>query len=183
MDERNISRGGLIAGGFIAILFGVLLLSMPSVTLLTLVTLFAIFAVVYGLGMIVSAITREQGENGRMPLIVGGMLSVLAGIVAFVWPQVSLLILLYIIAFRAIIVGVTEIYASYQIRKGAKNEMLLGVVGVVNILLGVFLLFSPAIGYYVLLFVLGWYAVLVGIAYVIEGFMLPSSRGHSATAH
>jgi len=81
--------------GFLAVLFGLIALFLPGMTLTVLVLVFGAYALVDGLFAVVSGI-RGSGGSRRWVLIVEGVLGVLAGIVALVWPGITALVLLYV---------------------------------------------------------------------------------------
>jgi uncharacterized membrane protein HdeD (DUF308 family) len=75
--------------GIIGILFGVVVLSVsPAITLLVLVYLFGAYAFVGGIVAAALAL-RYTKEQGWALLLVEGILGILAGIVAFVWPGIT----------------------------------------------------------------------------------------------
>lgn len=97
-------------------------------------------------------------------LIVEGVVGVLAGIVAFTWPGITALILLYIVAFRAIFGGVVGVAAAIALRREMEGEWILILVGAVSIFFGILLAVLPTVGILSLVWLVGAYAVVVGIA-------------------
>jgi uncharacterized membrane protein HdeD (DUF308 family) len=79
-----------------------------------------------------------------------------------------------VIAARAIVGGVLEIVAAVRLRRMITNELFLGLAGLASIAFGVLLVFAPAIGALALVFWLGAYALVFGIALVLLGFRLKS---------
>ncbi len=73
------------------------------------------------------------------------------------------LVLLYIIAFWAIVAGVFQIVAAIRFRKEIQNEWLHGLSGLVSLLFGLMLLIQPGAGALALVWVIGIYAVFFGI--------------------
>lgn len=115
---------------------------------------------------------------GRRPggfpwgLLVAGLASIVAGIVAFVWPGLTALALLYFIAVWAIVRGVFEIVAAIQLRKEIENEWLLGVSGLLSVLLGLFLMIAPGAGILAVLWWVGATAFVFGLLTIALGFRL-----------
>lgn len=70
-----------------------------------------------------------------------GIVGVVLGIVAFVWPGETALILLSIVAVWAIITGIMEIGASFTVR-----DWLTGLAGILSLALGVLLIARPGAG-------------------------------------
>jgi uncharacterized membrane protein HdeD (DUF308 family) len=162
----------LVLRGILAILFGVLAFAWPAITLTALVFLFGAYALVDGAFSIIAGI-KSHGEFKRWwLLLIQGILSVAAGVFAFVVPEMTALILLILIASWAIVSGAFQIGAAIQLRKHIKGEWLLALGGVASILFGAILLFNPAAGALAVLWIIGAYAVVFGVLLVALGFKL-----------
>jgi uncharacterized membrane protein HdeD (DUF308 family) len=97
-------------------------------TLAVLVILFRAYALV---DAVLGMITAVRGETQhRLALALEGVVSVLAGLAAFAWPGLTAPVLLYIIAFWAIVTGVLEIVAAVRLRRVISNELGLIIGGV-----------------------------------------------------
>ncbi len=163
--------------GLAAILFGVLAFVWPGMTLAVLVLLFGAYALVDGVLTLVAAF--RGGVQHRIVMLVEGVVSVLAGLAAFVWPGLTALVLLYIIAFWAIVTGVLEIVAAIRVRRAISNELGLVIGGVLSVVFGVVLLIAPGAGALAVIFLIGAYAVVFGIALLGLAWRL---REHHQTA-
>ena len=110
MLERMAQDWWMIAlRGVAAIVFGVLALVWPGLTLLSLVFLFAAYALVDGVVSIVTGIRR--GGEGRSPdwwRVVRGIVGVAVAVTAVVMPGITALALLYLIAAWAIVGGASS---------------------------------------------------------------------------
>lgn len=160
--------------GVIAILFGVLTLFYPQITLVTLVLWFAVFALVDGVFKVVAAIANRQGEPHWVGMLIGGLLGIAAGIITFVMPGITAITLLYLIAFWAILVGVAEIMTAIRLRKVITGEWMLIVTGLLALAFGVFLIARPGAGALAVVLWIGWYAILSGILLLALAFRLRS---------
>src|SRR5438132_2163210 len=163
--------------GLAAILFGVLAFVWPGMTLAVLVLLFGAYALVDGVLTLVAAF--RGGVQHRIVMVVEGVVSVLAGLAAFVWPGLTALVLLYIIAFWAIVTGVLEIVTAIRVRRAISNELGLVIGGVLSVVFGVVLLIAPGAGALAVIFLIGAYAVVFGIALLGLAWRL---REHHQTA-
>jgi uncharacterized membrane protein HdeD (DUF308 family) len=148
--------------GLVAIVFGILAFVWPGMTLAVLVVLFGAYALVDGVLDIIVAFRGEAAH--RMMLLVEGIVGVLAGLAAFVWPGLTALVLLYIIALWAIVTGVLEIVAAIRLRRAIRNELGMIIGGVLSVLFGLVLLAAPGAGALAVVFIIGVYAVVFGIA-------------------
>ena len=86
--------------GVLMVLFEIIALVSPGIALLTLVWVFGIYAILDGIAAAALGI-RTRGEPHWVWTIVQGVVSVVASLVALVWPGVTALALLFLIAGRS----------------------------------------------------------------------------------
>jgi uncharacterized membrane protein HdeD (DUF308 family) len=160
--------------GLAGILFGIITFISPDISLAALVLVFGAYALADGVLAIVSAI-RWRGEIDRWwVLLLEGLAGVAAGIVTFVWPGISALALLYVIAAWALVTGVLEIVAAIRLRKIITGEWLLALIGIASVALGVMLALFPGPGALALVIWIGAYAMATGVLLVVLAFRLRS---------
>jgi uncharacterized membrane protein HdeD (DUF308 family) len=134
-----------------------------GITLHALVILFGAFVLVDGAMMLAAAITGAPGAEGRRGLLVlQGLLGIAAGIVTFVWPGITALALLYLIAAWAFITGTLQIAAAIRLRRQIDNEWLLGASGVLSVIFALAAVVLPVAGALAITWVIGLYALLYG---------------------
>jgi uncharacterized membrane protein HdeD (DUF308 family) len=171
----------LVLRGLLAIFFGLIAFFMPGVTLAVLVLLFGSFAVVDGIVAIISGI-RAAGRGERWwTFILEGVLDLFVGVVALVMPLATALALLYVVAFWAIVTGVLRVVAAIWLRREIQGEWLLVLNGLLAVLFGIVLVALPAMGLITLAWLIGMFAVVIGIALVGLGFRLRGHRGSAGT--
>jgi uncharacterized membrane protein HdeD (DUF308 family) len=141
--------------------------------LISLVLLFGFYAILDGIFDIVSAM---KAPGHHWPLLVEGIVGIVAGIVTFVWPGITAMFLLYLIAFWAILTGVLEIVAGIRLREVIANEMLLILMGVISTLFGILIIIFPGAGALAIIIWIGAYAVVFGIILIALAFRLRSFR-------
>jgi uncharacterized membrane protein HdeD (DUF308 family) len=167
-------RKMLLVRGAIAILFGVVALVMsPNITLTFLVYLFGAYAALNGIAAVATAL-RYTKEDGWALLLVEGILSILVGVAAFVWPGITALVFLYLIAAWTIVTGIMEIVGAFTLPLGTGREWLLGLAGVVSVAFGVLIAIRPHTGLVTLVYLLGIYAIVFGILYIVAYFQTRS---------
>jgi uncharacterized membrane protein HdeD (DUF308 family) len=150
--------------GIAAILFGVLTILWPNLTLLGLIYLFGAYALVDGVSSIVAAVRGEPGTRGHgLAIVLIGIIGIAAGIIAFVWPNITALSLLYVVAAWAILMGAAQIYGAYRLRREIDNEWLLALGGVAAIAFGILLVVSPGAGLLSLLALVAAFSIIFGI--------------------
>jgi uncharacterized membrane protein HdeD (DUF308 family) len=155
--------------GLAAIVFGVLTLVWPSISLAALVLMFGIFAVITGITAIVAAM-RNRGEQHWGLLLFEGILGVLAGAVALVWPGITALAFLFLIASWAILTGILELVAPLAFPMSFGRGLLSALSGIVSIVFGVVIAARPASGLLTVVWLIGIYAIITGIMHVVVYF-------------
>lgn len=151
-------------------LFGIAAFVWPGLTLFVLVALYGAYAIVEGAISLVGAF--RSGEGFRWSLLLWGLLGIAAGIVAFVWPGITALALVYVIAVWAIVKGIVQIAVAVRVRREIKGEWLLGLVGLLSVAVGVLLAAFPGAGALSLVWLIGAYALVAGGATMALGLRL-----------
>src|SRR4051794_10288152 len=124
----------LLIRGICAIALGVCAIFWPGITLLALVILFSAFAITDGLASLVLGLRGEPDGTVWWTMVVLGVLTIIAGVLAVFWPGITLLVLLAIIAASAIVRGVLEIASAIALRKEIQGEWLLALSGLLSII-------------------------------------------------
>src|SRR5262245_39343164 len=154
--------------GVAAIIFGILAFTWTGGVLLTLILLWGAYALVDGVLAIVAAI-KGGNPMPRWWLVIVGLAGLIAGALTFVMPGLTALVLLAFSAVWAIILGIFEIYGAIKLRKEIEGEWFLIVNGVLSVLFGILILWRPGIGLITLVWIIGAYAIVLGIIYVMFG--------------
>ena len=162
----------LLLRGILAILFGLVALFLPGIALLTLVYVFGFYAIVDGVTAVYVAF-QERGVHARWGwLLVDGIFGIIAGIIAFVYPGETALVLLYIIAAWALVTGIMELIAAFRVRGSFAWGLALG--GIVSVLFGILLFIRPGTGILSILWIVGIYGIVFGVGMIIHAFQLRS---------
>ncbi len=155
--------------GLAAILFGVLTLVWPKISLTVLVFWFGIFAVISGVTTVAAAL-RSRGEHHWGLLLFEGILSIAVGVVALVWPSITALAFLFLIASWAILTGILELVAPLSFPMSFGRGLLSALSGIVSIAFGALIAAQPAAGLLAVVWMIGVYAILVGIMHLAVYF-------------
>jgi len=164
----------LVLRGVLAILFGVMAFAWPGLTLGALVLLFGAFAFVDGVFAIAAALTGRTGGMHWWALLVQGLIGIGVGIATAVWPGITALTLLFVIAAWAIATGIFEIVAAIRLRREIQGEWLLVLDGVLSILLGIGLAVFPGAGALAVVWYIGAVAIVSGVLLIALGLKLRS---------
>jgi uncharacterized membrane protein HdeD (DUF308 family) len=141
-------------------------LSPPHIALVVLIALFGAYALVDGVFAIVSAVRAAERHMRWWPLLVEGLAGIVVGVLTFVWPGLTALVLLYFIASWAILTGVFEILAAVRLRREITGEWLLGLTGVLSVVFGLLLIIVPGAGALTVVWLIGTYALVFGVVLV-----------------
>jgi uncharacterized membrane protein HdeD (DUF308 family) len=159
--------------GIAAIIFGILALILPGMALVTLILLWGIYALADGVFNLIGAFRRDAAtQQSWWALLIEGIISIGAGIAAFVYPGLTALVLLYIIAAWALVTGVMELVAAARLRKQISGEWILVLTGIVSVLFGILLFVFPGAGALAVVLWIGVYAVVFGALLVSLGLRL-----------
>lgn len=161
-----------IIRGLFAIIFGVLAMMWPELTLFALVWFFAAYVLADGVFQVFSAISRRENFDRWWLILLEGVFGIVFGVLTFAWPGITGLVLLILIAAWASITGILEIAAAIQLRKEIENEWLLAFSGVISIGLGVLMMIWPAASAVAIAFMISIYAIIFGATLILLGFRL-----------
>jgi uncharacterized membrane protein HdeD (DUF308 family) len=167
----------LLIRGICNVLFALVAFLQPGLTLVALVLLWAIYVVVDGAMSLTTGIAARRGGDHSWSLILAGASGLVAGLVAFVWPGVTIIVLLAIMAVWAIVRGSLEIAAAIWLRYILPRAWMLALSGGVSVLFGVLLIERPAIGLVTLVYLAGAASLVSGILAIALAMQL--RRGFS----
>lgn len=170
----------LAVHGVAAVLFGLGTLVWPGVTLWALVVLWGAFAFVDGITALSAAIADPLLLH-RGWVAFSGVTGIAAGIVTFVWPSITALALLVVIATWSLLIGGSRIAFAISARKQMPGAWSIGLGGALLVLLGMLLVISPGDGAIGITWAIGWLAFLFGtlelwLASVVRHEVHESSR-------
>lgn len=153
----------LLLEGVAAIILGITAVLWPGITLVSLVWVFAAFSMIQGVAEVVLGMRGEPDGTIWWTMIFLGVLALAAGIVAFAWPGLTAIVLLYVIAASAIVRGVFAIAAAIALRKQIDDEWVLALSGVLSIAFGAILVARPGAGALAMVLLIGAYMMALGV--------------------
>jgi uncharacterized membrane protein HdeD (DUF308 family) len=162
--------------GFIALLFGILLLVWPGISLFVFAIFFGAFAFVDGIFTLVAAASYKAGAGQRAWLFARGILGIIVGIITFFWPAITELVLILLIGAWALVTGIMELNFAFRSVRETGAKWLFAVSGILSIILGILLLIRPIAAIIAVIWIIGAYAVIAGIVLIVLGFRLRSPK-------
>lgn len=162
--------------GIFAVIFGLIALIFPGPTMLSLALLFSAYMLVDGIAGIISAVRAIRRKEDRWGLLIfEGLLNIAVGVAAFLWPGLTVIAFVWLVAAWAIVTGGLMTAAGFRLNMDhGRWWMVLG--GLLSLAYGVLLIVAPLIGAIVLTWWIGAYALAFGIALVIFSFKLRSRQ-------
>ncbi len=161
-----------VVRGLVAIALGVFALVWPIATITALVLVFGAVALADGILAIGAGIAARRGTSDWWVLLVQGFVGIAIGALTVLYPSVTALALLVLMAVWAIGLGGLQVVASLKLRRVVSGGWWLAVGGIVGIAFGILLLSNPVAGGLAVVWLIGTFALLWGAMLVIGGFDL-----------
>ena len=162
--------GMFVLRGILALALGVLAFAAPGPTLAALIFVFAAYAIVDGILAIALGVAAPTGP--RWLLVIGGILGIVIGVYTAVSPQVTAVALVLLVGSFAIVRGVAEVGTAIWFRSVIQSAWLYVLSGLVSMVFGAYLILAPGDGALAVVYVIGFYAIFVGVMYTALGLRL-----------
>jgi uncharacterized membrane protein HdeD (DUF308 family) len=162
--------------GIAAIVFGIIAFAYPGLTVATLVLFFGAWVLIDGIFRVVGAIGHRASDPDWGWHIVIGIIGIIVGLLTFHAPQITALALVIYIAAWALMIGASEIALAVKLRREIKGEWFLILMGLASIVFAILLLWNPVAGAAAVIWLIAWYAVVLGVLAIFFGFRLRSLR-------
>ena len=162
----------------LAIIFGLMVFFMPGLSIAVFVVLFGFYAFAVGLLLPLQTVTVKDGK--WWVRLLESIVAFAAGATVFLWPGISALSLLYVIAFYFIIIGVLQAIAAVELRKVFTGEWLYFISGILSIIVGVLLIMRPLTGAIALAQTIGIFAIAYGVLIGLLAFRLQGTMAKVA---
>jgi uncharacterized membrane protein HdeD (DUF308 family) len=168
--DRTLTRSArmLALAGLASLAFGVLVLAKPGLSLVALLALFGAYTLVSGLFRLGAGLEHlAERRTDWVPYVLGGLAGIAVGGITFFRPGITALVLLYLIAGWAIVAGALQIPAAFALWDETHTSWLLGLAGALSIAFGILIAVYPVSGALTILWLIGIYAIAVGLAELV----------------
>jgi len=132
----------MILLGILAVVFGILAIAWPGVTILALVTLFAVYAFMAA-GLQGARAFSSRAAGPVLGHLLLGLVDLAAGVFALAWPAPTALVLVIVVAAWALGGGFAEVLAGFQAGESAGTRATFILGGLVSVVFGVLLFARP----------------------------------------
>ena len=168
----------LMARAVLAVALGLVMLTVPGVTLLLVAWAFGIYALVDGAAQVLDAIRRRHRPRWWIALLLG-LIGVVAGVIALIWPFPTAVVLAVLVGCWALVTGVIEIVSAVRQRRERRRTAWLVVAGLLSVVAGVLILIWPVHGAVAVAMLLGVFATAYGV--VLAGLALAVRRASTTS--
>lgn len=172
----------LVLRGLVAIAVAVVTFIWPGITLQAIVLLFGGYALIDGVLSIVGSFYASKADERWGALLLHGLVGIAAAIITFLWPAITAISLVWLIAAWAVVTGVFQVVAAIRLRRHITGEWLLALCGIASIAFGIFLAVAPLAGAIAIALWIGVYTFAFGCLLIALGFRLKAwTTGHAPT--
>jgi uncharacterized membrane protein HdeD (DUF308 family) len=166
--------------GVLAIIIGVIAFAAPVATMLSLVLLFSAYMLVDGVLAIVAALRAARQHERWALLVLEGIVSIAVAATAVLWPGITIVAYVLLVAAWAIVTGALMLGAAFRLNLDhGRWWLVLG--GIASLIYGALLIIAPLIGALVLTWWFGAYALVFGVFMLVLAFRLRARREQRAT--
>ena len=155
--------------GALAIGVGVAAFVVPGATLAAFIAVFAAYAIVSGVLAIVAGLSMTKGP--RWSLVLGGVAGIAIGALTIAQPSNTALAVVLLVGVYAIATGAAQLAAAFMLGR-LSSTFWLGLSGLVSVIFGVLLIAAPGDGVLAVLWLIGFYAIFAGVAFIAFGIRL-----------
>ena len=166
----------LLLRGIVAILFGILAFRAPGMTLAALVVLFGVYALVDGVFSLFGAIAGWGHHESRWLLLLEGLIGLGAAFVTLRAPALTAVALMFFMAAWALATGMLKIIGAIRLRREISGEFWLALSGIASVIFAFLVMLRPVAGALAMIWVIGWYALFMGVTLIILSFKLRGLR-------
>ena len=169
----------LVLRGIMIMIFGMLALVYPGLTIAVLVIFFGAFVFIEGIFQMVGSFA-VKAENPQWTLMfINGLFNFIIGVIVLAWPGMSALVLLWFIGAWALISGTVQLVFGLQAPGGSADKGLHIIGGIIGITFGLLAFIWPDATALAIVWMIGLFAIFFGIQLLVLGLL---SRGEDASA-
>jgi uncharacterized membrane protein HdeD (DUF308 family) len=168
--------------GLFWILFGIVILVSPGISLLSLTFAFGIVIFADGILNVANGVSGRKVHDDWWVLLLVGLTGIVVGALTFISPQATAIALVFYVAIWAIATGLLEIAVALRLRKQLAGEVWLILAGIASVIFGVLLIAQPAVGALTLLWLFAFYAIAFGVMLILLALKVRSGMGRLTKA-
>jgi uncharacterized membrane protein HdeD (DUF308 family) len=167
----EVKGGSFVLLGFLAVLFGLLIVLFPGLSTAVLMELVGIFIILFSFGVVVMSAISPGGIRGSILLAILGVIGFFFGIATILSPYVMGGVIFTLAGIALFIGGLLGLILAAS-EKSIPHRGLYALQAVLTLIIGVAIIVAPVIGAALLVLLLGAYFVVWGILAIISGTMV-----------
>lgn len=156
--------------GIAAIIFGILALVWPGLTLFVLIISFGVWIIFDGVIEIWNGFTNREGHDRWWVDVLLGLAGIIAGILIISLPGITAVVAMYYIGAWMVVTGILQVFYAIKLRQEISGEFLMILTGILSVILGIIFFASPGKGAVSLVWVIAIYAIVFGIFLIMFSF-------------
>jgi uncharacterized membrane protein HdeD (DUF308 family) len=164
----------LLIRGIVGVVVAFVAFAWPGITIAVLVGIFGVYAIIDGFTNLFLGFSRVRTAGRSWPHILQGIAGIVAGVLTFIWPGVTALVLIWFIAAWAVVTGVFEIAAAIRLRRVIRGEWMLVLSGILSVVFGILVFAFPGAGAVGISWILGAYTGAAGLILIALAIRLRS---------
>ncbi|MBV8187954.1 MAG: DUF308 domain-containing protein [Alphaproteobacteria bacterium] len=161
--------------GVAALVFGLLAFHVGDESHRALALLWGAYSLLDGLLVLWAAVTGRTGTP-RPWLALTGLAGIASATMAFTMSATVAAWLVLFVAAWAIVTGIMQVAGAIQLRKVVEADWILALDGIMTIVFGIALVAWPRIAEPALVWLVGWFGILLGSLYIAIGYWLRPTR-------
>ena len=163
-SRKQVTKMRWVLGlhGLASVVFGVMILAWPGISVYALTIVFGAYTLATGIVEFGTAFTT-QGKEERAWLVLRGLLGITVGVLVFAWPGISALTLLYVIGAYAVAFGVLFVGAAFRLPLDGRDTASMILMGLVAIVFGIVIFAEPGAGALAVLGLIAAFSLVTGI--------------------
>jgi uncharacterized membrane protein HdeD (DUF308 family) len=161
----------LILRGVLALVLGALMFLNLNAGALALLVILGVYAILDGIFKLGEATVKSKAKESYRHTLLAAAVSIIIGIMIFVWPRISAVVLIALLAAHILVQGAVDLYEAVRARKSLRRGRLwlLLVGGIAQLLFGLWMIAQPVLGGLTIAAVMAAYAMVLGVILIIRG--------------
>ena len=174
----------LILRGILALILGMLMFLNLGAGALAVLVILGIYAILDGVFKLGEAIAKNKAQERYRHTLLAAAGSLAIGVMIFLWPKISAVILISLLAAHILIQGGVDLYAAVREQQslGRARFWLLLIGGIAQLLFGIWMILQPALGGLTIVAVIAAYAMVIGVILIIRGIEEKAGGGAGPVA-
>lgn len=152
----------VVLRGLAAVLFGLLAIFWPGISLAMLVTILGVYALIDGAITTGLALRLPPAQGRRSLLLITGISGLAVGLISVLWPQVTIALLIYLLAAWLVLFGLVAIFHSLALKRQFGPDWPVSKGGIALLVIGLLLVLFPNAVAVAATWVIGILALLLG---------------------